>query len=403
MDEDWDFKEVNTKYQTHGLLYYPARMIPQIARRLLLRYSAPGDLVLDPFVGSGTTLVEARLTSRNAIGIDINPFSVLLARVKSTPILEDFKIEETLAVMQSLKSTFQEEEYQEFYPKLNHVNEWMEKWFPSSVIADLLIAKRTIFDADHFPTEPVRDFFKLMFSKMVLEVFKGKYDGSSTHIDKNKKEFSSNFYQIFSKHLNEGARALTEFSSQVTPSSCLIYQADFLEFDMNKLQPINLILTSPPYGEEKNTIGYSRWTKFPLYWLDFTQPNVLNYKRKTLGASAKAEPEIESQTLKKKYNLLNEKGIKHLREVKTFFYDYALSLKKMAQILETGKLCCIVCGNRRVSGEYFPMDTITAELASPEFDLHALYKRNIPSKTIPWQGISGETIKKENIIILCRK
>lgn len=48
-------------------------------RNLILRYSNPGDWVLDQFVGSGTTLVEAKLLNRNAIGIDINPQSVLLS------------------------------------------------------------------------------------------------------------------------------------------------------------------------------------------------------------------------------------------------------------------------------------------------------------------------------------
>ena len=48
-------------------------------RNLILRYSNPGDWILDQFVGSGTTLVEAKLLNRNAVGIDINPQSVLIS------------------------------------------------------------------------------------------------------------------------------------------------------------------------------------------------------------------------------------------------------------------------------------------------------------------------------------
>ena len=48
-------------------------------RNLLLRYSKPGDWVLDQFMGSGTTLVEAKLLNRNAIGVDINPQSVSIS------------------------------------------------------------------------------------------------------------------------------------------------------------------------------------------------------------------------------------------------------------------------------------------------------------------------------------
>ncbi len=85
-DEDWDFKGVDTKYMTHGLHPYPARMIPQVAGRLLERYASEGCLVLDPFCGSGTVLVEARLHGMNSIGVDINPLACLLAMVKSTPV-----------------------------------------------------------------------------------------------------------------------------------------------------------------------------------------------------------------------------------------------------------------------------------------------------------------------------
>jgi SAM-dependent methyltransferase len=66
----------------HGFHSYPARMHPTTARRLVEALSAPGDAVLDPFCGSGTVLVEARLAGRRAIGIDANPLAVRLARLK---------------------------------------------------------------------------------------------------------------------------------------------------------------------------------------------------------------------------------------------------------------------------------------------------------------------------------
>ncbi|MEM3661053.1 MAG: DNA methyltransferase [Thermoproteota archaeon] len=58
--DDWNFANCDTSYLTHGLHEYPARMIPQIAQRLINRYSPEGGKILDPFCGSGTVLVEAR-------------------------------------------------------------------------------------------------------------------------------------------------------------------------------------------------------------------------------------------------------------------------------------------------------------------------------------------------------
>ncbi|MEM2991050.1 MAG: DNA methyltransferase, partial [Halobacteria archaeon] len=63
-DEDWTFKEANTHEYTHGLHPYPARMCPQIARKLIKLYSKPKDIIFDPFCGSGTVLVEAKLAGR---------------------------------------------------------------------------------------------------------------------------------------------------------------------------------------------------------------------------------------------------------------------------------------------------------------------------------------------------
>ncbi len=59
---------------------FPGNWAPQIPRNLLLRYTKEGDLVLDPMVGSGTTLIECKLLNRNAIGYDINPEHVKIAR-----------------------------------------------------------------------------------------------------------------------------------------------------------------------------------------------------------------------------------------------------------------------------------------------------------------------------------
>jgi SAM-dependent methyltransferase len=77
--------EALARAHVHGFHSYPARMHPLTARRLVLSLSQPGELVLDPFCGSGTVLVEARIAGRAAVGVDANPLAVRLARRKITP------------------------------------------------------------------------------------------------------------------------------------------------------------------------------------------------------------------------------------------------------------------------------------------------------------------------------
>ena len=76
----WAFPD-RGKWATHDAKYR-GNWSPYIPRNVILRYSQEGDTVLDPFVGGGTTAVEAKLTQRNFIGFDINPLAVELSRRK---------------------------------------------------------------------------------------------------------------------------------------------------------------------------------------------------------------------------------------------------------------------------------------------------------------------------------
>lgn len=83
---DFDFSGADTMYLTHSLHPYPAKFPPQLPNVILSKFGKHGQVVLDPFCGSGTTLVEARLLGFNAIGVDVNGLSSLLSKVKATPL-----------------------------------------------------------------------------------------------------------------------------------------------------------------------------------------------------------------------------------------------------------------------------------------------------------------------------
>lgn len=87
--EDWDFAGLGmreTQGSTHFFHHWTAKFIPQIPRRVIERYGRPGDVVLDPFMGCGTTLVEAARLGHDAWGTDINPLAVRIARAKTAAI-----------------------------------------------------------------------------------------------------------------------------------------------------------------------------------------------------------------------------------------------------------------------------------------------------------------------------
>lgn len=77
---------------THNFYKYPARFSPKFVRAVIEHFSEPGDLVLDPFMGGGTTIVEALALGRNAIGTDISSLAVFVAEVKTT-LLDDTELD----------------------------------------------------------------------------------------------------------------------------------------------------------------------------------------------------------------------------------------------------------------------------------------------------------------------
>src|SRR3977135_3494791 len=75
--------QVERTKHVHALHPYLGKFIPQLVEVFLRRYFKPGDLIFDPFAGSGTTLVEANAFGADAVGADISAFNCLLAGVKT--------------------------------------------------------------------------------------------------------------------------------------------------------------------------------------------------------------------------------------------------------------------------------------------------------------------------------
>src|SRR5215211_8964775 len=76
---DWELEETDTRYATHGYHPYSAKYIPQIPQYLISNCSEKNNVILDNFMGSGTTLVESKILGRNAICVDINPLACLIS------------------------------------------------------------------------------------------------------------------------------------------------------------------------------------------------------------------------------------------------------------------------------------------------------------------------------------
>jgi len=416
-EEDWNFAKANTSYLTHGLHEYPARMIPQIAKRLIVTYSNERGNILDPFCGSGTTLVEARLNRRYSVGIDINPFAILLAKVKATPI--DFK---TIGfnLVDFLASVEREYEDAKKNGKLpeppKHIFWNLLHWFKEPIARDLEFLYQKIAEVKN---EDIKDLLKVVFSDTVFRT--SNIDlRSSRFIRTMPKEklidFNPNVLVKFRNKLMNSARQVNLFTTKIksiesewNPDHPVV---SVRQKDARKLpfddEEFDAIITSPPYGEEKNTVGYSRWAKFSLMWLRLDGKTIKEAERQTLGAIATANvkellevlPSPTASNLMKDVLRYDESRI---RDALPFFFDYLDALKETHRILRANSHCCIVIGDRSIRKSRLDMEKVTVELAKEAGFTHKRsFFREIPQKLIPWTTPTGETISKESIVILTK-
>ncbi len=86
LQADLGFHGSDGKYATHGWHPFPAKFPPQLPQHFIKSLSSDGETVLDPMLGSGTTLVEAQRLGRQAVGCDIDPLAQLMATAKLTPL-----------------------------------------------------------------------------------------------------------------------------------------------------------------------------------------------------------------------------------------------------------------------------------------------------------------------------
>lgn len=138
----------------HGLHPYLGKFIPQLVDVFLGRYFRPGDCVYDPFVGSGTTLVEANAFGASGIGCDISAFNCLLTRVKTAEYAVG-------ALETALRATYEESRRNEHRVDLSQATEWLHRWYAPRALRELLAYRAAACELD----EPIRDVAQVILSR----------------------------------------------------------------------------------------------------------------------------------------------------------------------------------------------------------------------------------------------
>ncbi|MBI2653112.1 hypothetical protein HYX00_06605 [Candidatus Woesearchaeota archaeon] len=411
-DTSWDFKTAFTKYSNHGFHTYPAMMIPQIAKRLMETYGNNAKVLLDPFMGSGTALLEATLHNnfKKAYGIDINPLALLISKVKTTLIEPKLLAEEYKNLMR---------ECLEDKKNINFKQKTIEKptfsnidfWFKSQVIIDLTIIKNNI---NEIKNKDVKNFFLVPFSETVR-------NASNTRNNEYKlyrlsepmlKKHNPNTIDLFKEKTQENIIGMEEFFQNYNKNCEIqILSEDTRDKTSIQNQEVDLIVTSPPYGDSRTTVAYGQFSRLSLQWLGLPSRDVFNIDRKSLGGipTKDLKNNLNSPTLQETLNKIAANDSTRARDVLSFYVDFDKCVQELHRVTKKGAFLCFVVGNRTVKGVQIPTDEIILELfqSRNHYKHHNTFIRNIPYKRMPKlnspTNISGNhamTMNEEWIVIL---
>jgi site-specific DNA-methyltransferase (cytosine-N4-specific) len=376
---DWDFSDAKTSYLTHGIHPYPAKYIPQIPNALIQEFSIVGETVGDIFCGSGTTLVEALLLKRNAIGLDANPLACLISEAKTTRFAEGDK-DRLLAVAQralQLASTIRIDDQPILFPfptfsskapRPNH--KALDFWFEPFVIEELAEILKWCHE---LPTLGCRTVALTSFSAIVVSV--SRQDSDTRYVRREKHLGPGDALRRFAQVLAENANSVERLSDVLEPNvESRIIQADIL--DPPGIPKLDLVVCSPPYP---NAYSYHLYHMTRMIWLGMDQPN---FKKHEIGSHRK----------------FSNKG-KAGATIETFRNEMIRVLNWLKTSLRPGGHACFVVGNSTIRGEVHDNAEVLRQAAAfAKFRELACLNRNIKDTSKAFNPRIGK-IKTEKIII----
>ena len=383
-DESWDFRESDTKEYTHCFHTYPAMMIPQIARRLLQEYGTKGDWLLDPYCGTGTSLVEASLFGMHSTGCDINPLVRLIATAKSTPVCLS-TLDETLNKLNN--DLFQIQSRNDNVPDApipDILN--LDYWFSNEVIRTLAYLRASISRVED---RALRNFILVTFSETVREVsYTRNGEFKLYRMPENKlKDFKPDVLGIFTKKLSRNRQGLASYLEKRKNVEVSVSPANTVQGEYPEPRPpsgYNLVITSPPYGDSHTTVAYGQFSRLAAEWIGLPDPRKVD--KLAMGGIRSKETLTSSpvSAAVEKVRLIDEK---RAEEVAAFYIDLERSINSIAQVCSPHATICYVVGNRRVKGVVLPTDEFVVDaFRQHRFEHKKMIVRNIPNKRMPRQN-----------------
>lgn len=409
LQQDLSFETPTIPRMLHNTHAFAAKFPPELPRLFIDKLTKPGELVIDPMVGSGTAVVEAALAGRIGIGFDIDPLAVRLTQVKVTP--QDVKrlatiVEKVLQRVTEADAAGVDNPWSLLAARYEpRIVDFFRYWFLPETAGQLGLLIQAI--------EKVRDplpryLFEIAFSSIIVTKSGGvslarDLAHSRPHKVKDKKVRS--VIAAFRERVNRMLLGLETISDAPGKATALLGDARRLPL---KDDAVSLVVTSPPYA---NAIDYLRAHKFSLFWLGHGYDDLVNLRRKYIGAEVRETPQgLPSSTANKAISAVGRSDKLKAGILFRYFRDMYTALREMHRVLKHGHAAIIVVGPSQVRGVDVKTHIAIAELGvAAGFELAGTAVRPISrnrrlmpvAHDSPRQGIEAR-IHEEHVLALLK-
>lgn len=413
---------------THYLFRFPAKFHAPAVRCLLDRYTREGDLLLDPFCGSGTLLVEALVAGRNAVGVDIDPLATFVARVKSRVISPErlradferlggklgqirrpsneydrlmFEDLSSATVANSRKALCVPE-----IPNIAH-------WFRNYVILDLARLRNAILESSF--EAGVRNFFLACFAGVIrnasnadpvpvsgLEVTSHmrRLDEAGRRIDP---------FQLFQRRVLREIGGMEELWDESPESLVQVRNGDVTSLRSTvRARKFDAVITSPPYN---TAVDYYRRHMLEMYWLGLvkTHEDRLVLAPQYLGRAhvreghPRTKSKFDSGYVKRLIKHSGEISAARERTVAHYCASMQKALSQISHALKPRGKAVFVVGNAKWNGKKVQATRLLIELAKPDFTVEDNLSYASRNRYMSYSRHNGADVNWEHVVVLRKR
>ena len=405
----------------HRLFYYPAMMVPVIQSQIMAIISdfLPNPATaIDPFMGSGTSLMSCMEYGLGLYGQDINPLSVLLVKAK-TAVLD---VQRVQSAKEKIWFAIESDHSESVDVRFSGI----DKWFTRDVQVSLSKIRRAIIS---LPDKEVRSLFWIIMAEVIRIDSNDRTSTFKLH-QRQEKEIASRCVDVvgdFFALINRGIIDLKAFRNKLETKGTLVgnsYSAPIeikwgnTMYGISSSSKIDILVSSPPYGDNQTTVTYGQHSYLPLQWIPRSElPDDVDYDY------LRTTQEIDSKSLGGRSNKRQVKDLissisnripslgafldrvppedieKYYKTV-SFIADFEQSLDAIIPAMKDNAIYVWTIGNRFVNKQEVPNNQILIDLmANHRIPLIFDAERTILNKKQAKRNRSSRTMEKERILI----